>query len=89
MNGLQRFKRREAMNLYFAKWYGHKKEGLWNVIQVINGQARYFVMLGQLEEADALPFLSHGWIEGNQFTDGEDITPLDDWVKHEGILINF
>lgn len=77
------------MTCYFAKWYGHKKEGLWNVIQVINGQARYYVLLGKLDKADALPFLSHGWIEGNEFTDGEDVTPLEDWVKHEGVLINF
>jgi hypothetical protein len=77
------------MNHYYAKWHGSEMDGRWNVIQVLEGQARYFVLKGELEEADPLPFLSHGWIEGNDFTDGEDYIPLADWKQHEGVLIKF
>lgn len=77
------------MNHYYVKWHGNKVDGRWNVIQVLEGQARYFVLKGELEEANTMPFLSHGWIEENSFTDGEEYIPLVDWKKHEGVLIKF
>lgn len=83
------------MNHYYAKWIGSEHEGRWNVIQVIDLQARYFVLkTANLEKnAETFPFLSHGWIEKDEdvlwFTDGEDYVNITDWEKHEGTLIPF
>lgn len=74
------------MNRYYTKLI----EGRWNVIQVIGDSARYFVLKGELENPNPLPFLSHGWVEDEQFSDdGEEFIDLQDWDKQEGILIHF
>ncbi len=82
--------------MYYSKWISENgSDGRWNVIQVINGQARYFVLKTPklVENPNTGPFIGHGWIEkdlqGLWWTDGEDYILLDDWEKHEGILIPF
>jgi len=83
------------MGHYYAKWIEESGSGRWNVIQILNEQARYFVLKSAKLEANAQtgPFLGHGWIVQEEdvtwFTDSEDYIDISDWEKQEGILIPF
>ena len=77
------------MENYYALWDGNKQNGRWNVIQVIGERARYYILKGNLEDAEVFLMLSAGWIEENEFTDGEDYIHLEKWTKYDGILIPF
>ena len=78
-------------NHFYAKWIGDEFNGRWNVVQVLGDSARCFVLKSSKLETNAEtgPFLSHGWIKDDCFTDGEDVTTLDDWDHYQGILISY
>jgi len=81
-------------NHYYFTFIKENRTGRWNVVQVIDGHARYFVLNGDVLEVnpETGPFLAHGRIEQEDnviwFVDG-DYTDITAWEKREGILIPF
>lgn len=87
----------ENQNHYFTLYLNEETEGIWNIIQVIDNAARYFLLRGDInsqedcEKAKKMPYLSHGYVEDGCFFDGDEspTVHLNNWERHEGTLFPF